>query len=221
MILPRINEETGRPYLSYSQYKLWNDTESFNLRVDGALEYILSYFFGREFPDEGWGEFGNDVEEYICNRGCANKFTKKEKEILETIEPLGKYQVEGYIDMGDFDVRLFIDDATPDFSKIRDYKTASKNSAKKYYSDEYLQLDLYAMWVLQETGKIPDLEVCIIERGGNCMFGKGREALSVKGEVWYHPRKTTKAKLNKIKKSFQETAEEISEYYEMYQKMNK
>lgn len=221
MILPRINEETGRPYISYSQYRSWNEDQSFNLKIEGAMEYILSYFFGREFPDEGWGEFGQDVEDYICLRENGHKFTQEEKDVLETIKPLGKYQIEGYINMGDFDVKLYIDDATPDLSKIRDYKTASKNSAKRYYSDDYLQLDLYAMWVLQQTGKIPELEVCIIERAGNCMFGRGRKALSVKGEVWYHTRKTSKKKLKEIEKSFKETAQEISEYYQIYQKMNK
>lgn len=220
MTLPRIDKETGRPYISYSQYKLWNSDKSFNLGVEGKLEYIQEYMLGREFPDAGWGQFGHEVEDYICKRANAQAFTEEERKILHQITPLGQFQVQGLLNMGDYDIKVVLDDATPDFSKIRDYKTASKRSSQQYFSDDYIQLDLYGEWVYRTTGKYPELEVCIIERGGNCMFGKGRGALFVKGEIWYHTRQTNVDRVNALLDDMDKTAKEISEYYQGFAFLN-
>ena len=81
--------------------------------------------------------------------------------------------------MGSFDVLMYIDDINEEMTKIRDYKTGSKSSLKKYEKPEYKQLHVYSAWVYQETGLIPEAEVYTIERKGNCMMGKGRTALTV------------------------------------------
>lgn len=216
--LPKKTDE-GKPYISFSQYKNWRAKKSFNLGIEGRQEYILEYFHGYGFPDKGWAEFGNDVEDYICERKGAEKFTDSEKETLGSIETLGVYQKRFEIDLGEFVVIGYIDDLLEDLTKIRDYKTASKNSSKQYYTDTYWQLDLYAMWVVQQTGKIPELEVVIVERKGNCMFQGGREVLSVGNEVWYVPRETSYERLDWLKNDLIQVATEISDAWKVYQKL--
>lgn len=219
MILPRVDKD-GNPYISYSQVKLWNDLKSFNMKVEGRLEYILGYFFGHDWPDKGWGEFGHDVEDYICERKGAHKFDEHEIEVLESIEPLGVFQKEIKIQFDGFYLLGYIDDANESFTHLRDYKTCSENSSKQYYEDGYHQLDIYAMWVLQEFGKLPEkLEVCMVEREGNCFFSGGRSVLRVKDRVWYHERETTDERQQMLREYIQSTAEEISKHFQVYQKL--
>lgn len=216
--LPRDTKE-GKPRISYSQIQNWKELKSFNLKIEGKMEYMIEYFMGYNFPDQGWGEFGQDVEEYIGTRGKADKFTDEEKAVLDTIEPLGVLSDEFEIDFGEFVLVGIIDDRTKDWSKIRDYKTASKNSAKKYEEDEYFQLDVYALKTYLESGFIPELEVKIIERKGNCMFTGGREVLTVGKEIWTIERKTSEERLEALKREIITTAIEISEYYKQYLKL--
>lgn len=247
LILPKKRD--GRQYLSYSQIKSWNSMKSFNLSINGKFEYILEYFFGEDFGDMGWAEFGQDVENYICYRDmdpsriadldakviADNKkygkneklvseslkaFAPEEKKVLETITPLGVFQQEGLIHFDDFDVLLYIDDATEDFMHIRDYKSASENSSKQYYKDDYWQLDVYGMWVKQEFARLPEkAEVVIIERAGNCFRGGGRGVLSVKDRVWYHERELTEKRQMLLKQQIKTTAKEISDCYKMFLKL--
>jgi hypothetical protein len=219
IVLPRTTKE-GKPRVSYSQVKNFNAIKSFNLGVEGKLEYMVDYFLGYTFPDVGWGEFGQDTEDYIGERAGADKFTDAEKSVLEKIEPLGVLSDKFSIDYGEFVLTGIIDDRSEDWSKIRDYKTASKNSSKQYYEDDYVQLDIYALAGLEITGVIPELEVCVIERKGNAMFGAGRDALKVGKEIWYIPRQTSEERLDAIKQNIFKTVVEISEYYKLFLKLN-
>lgn len=221
LLLPRTDKD-GKPYISYSQVKAFNAAKSFNLGILGKYEYMLSYFFGEDFGDMGWAQFGQEVEDYICERKHKRKFTADERKVLDSIEPLGVFQQEIAIDFGDFYMLGYIDDISKDFMHIRDYKTCSLNSSKQYYEDDYYQLDIYAMWVLQETGKLPEkLEVCMIERAGNCFRGGGRKVLSVKENVWYHPRETSMERIEYLRKYIRDTANEISQHYKAYQSLTK
>lgn len=213
--LPKRTKD-GKPYISFSQWKNFRAIKSFNLGVEGRMEYMLEYFMGYKFKGKGWGQFGKEVEAYIADREFAKNFTEKEKSILSGVKTLGVFQQYFEIDMGSFVIIGYIDDMLEDVSVIRDYKTASKNSAKQYYEDDYWQLDLYAIWVYQQTGKIPKLEVVVIERAGNCSYKGGREVLSVAGEVWEIPRETSVERMEWLKDSFTETATEISEYWTVF-----
>lgn len=211
--LPRTTKD-GVPYISYSQWKMWKDAKSFHLRVEGKLEYMLEYFFGEEFPDMGWAAFGNKVEDYVTERKGADLFDDKEKKVMDTIEPLGVFQQEAWLNLGDFKLRGFLDDMTPEGRKIRDYKTASENSSKKYYEDDYYQLDIYAMWVLQEFGTLPEeMEVCIIERKGNPFK---REDLVVGDNVWYVDRPINPMRIQELRDDIIQVAHEISDYYKTF-----
>lgn len=223
VMLPRRDSD-GNYYISYSQFTSWKDLKSFNLGVRGNLEYMLSYFFGEDFGDAGWAQFGSEVEDYICQRLHADKFTDKERETMEKIVPLGNFQIETKLWLlPNVYVKGFIDDATQDMMKIRDYKTASNSSRQRYYKDDYVQLDSYALWVQQETGKIPDeLEVCIIERKGNCFGMKNaRERLSVGTEIWYHPRITNQERLDKVRADILTAVFQISDAYKTFLKIHK
>ena len=251
LLLPRFSKKKDCHYISYSQVGSWEDEKSFNLGIKGRLEYILGYFFGVQFPDQGWGVFGEDAENAVCYRDYSKEeiadldekikihnikhpnrpqrlvsdsldsFDEREMSILKQITPLGTFQKEGWINFDGFKLLLYIDDATEDFKKLRDYKTASRNSGKKYELPEYKQLDVYSIWVEQEYDYIPDeLEVCVIERAGNC-YGmvERRDLLSVKKDVWYIDRKTSPERLQKIKDNIIKVANEISEYYKVYLKL--
>jgi len=91
--LPRKDED-GNYYISYSQYSTWKELKSFNLGVLGKQEYILGYFLGVKWPDQGWAEFGSDVEDYICTKDKKEKFNKEELLTLDKIEPIGVFQKE-------------------------------------------------------------------------------------------------------------------------------
>lgn len=221
MILPRKDKE-GKYYLSYSQISTWASLKGFNTGRPGYQEFIRSYFFGEEHGDEqGWAQFGSEVEDYICARKGAENFTEDERKVLETIEPLGLFQHEIMIPFDGFYLKGFIDDAKPDFSKLRDYKTASEKSSQKYYGEDYKQLDIYALHVYKQNGFIPDIEVCVIEREGNPFRGGGRSVLKVKEKVWYIPRTTDGIKLQKLQEYIIKTAQEISECYKIYLNLNK
>lgn len=219
ILLPKTTKE-GKPRISYSQVKLFNEAKSFNLGIEGVLEYMATYFLGYTFPDIGWGQFGEEVESYIAKRENADKFTETEKKTLNDIETLELQSDKFSIDYGQFELYGIIDDRSTDWTKIRDYKTASKNSAKQYYEDDYVQLDLYALKAVEVTGIIPELEVCVIERKGNANFGGGRDALTVGDNVWYISKKTNEERLERLKKEVFRTVVEISEYYKLYLKLN-
>lgn len=220
MILPRI-DHNGEYYISYSQITSWLDPKGFDTGLPGKQEYIRKYFLGETFEDtKGFALFGTQVEGYITERQYADVFTDKEKAVLETITPLGVFQKEFKLRYDGFYVLGYIDDCTQDLTKIRDYKTASKKSGKKYEEDSYFQLDLYSLAVKQETGQLPkELEVCIIERLGNG-FNGGRDVMTVGNDVWYVQRQTNKKRLNELEKTILATTEEISKYYNVFTKLN-
>lgn len=219
MILPRKDQD-GIPYISYSQVKLWNEAKGFNTGLPGRQEFIRSYFFGEEYPDKGgYGTFGTEVENYITMRLDDDKFTADELKTLNKIKPLGVFQHEARIDFDGFYLKGYIDDMADDFSKARDYKTASNNSRKKYDDPDYFQLDVYAAAIQQKHGIIPELEVCVIERLGNGFKG-GRPALSVGENIWYVKRETNEERLKQVKQYILDTAKEISAYYTVFLKLN-
>lgn len=218
--LPKKDDD-GKFMISYSQISKWNEAKGFVTRKEGKEEYMMQYFFGEKFPDQyGFAQFGKDVEDYITLRQGAELFSEAERKTLELITPLGVFQKEFKLDFGDFYVLGYMDDTNKETDHVRDYKTASANSKKKYYEESYNQLDIYALAVEQETGKIPLLEVVCIERLGNGFRG-GRSVMTVGETVWYIPRETNAERLDYLRNYIISTAEEISDYWTVFQKLNK
>lgn len=219
IVLPRKTKE-GKPRISYSQFTLWNDKKSFNLSIEGYKEYIISYFLDYGFAGKGWGQFGKDVESYISNREKAETFTDEEQAVLNTIKPLdGPKEFE--VDFGDFVLYGIVDDQKDNFKFLRDYKTGSINSLKQYKKSDYKQLKFYALKCLELHGEVPEMEVCAIERRGNCSLRGGREVLTVGELVEYVPLKTTIEELEELKKEIRNTVIDISENYKMFKLLNK
>jgi len=220
LLLPKT-DENGVGLVSYSQVSLWEEVKSFNLSILGRYEYIRSKMLGEKYEDMGWGQFGNEVQEYIQERKHSDNFDQEEKAVLETIQPLDIYEEEFFIDFGTFKLLGYKDDVKKDYSLIRDYKTASENSKAKYYTDEYKQLDIYALDTYKKHSFIPELELCIIERTGNPFKGGGRDVLKVGKQVWWHKRETNLQRLNKIEQGIIKSVKEISDYYKVFLKINK
>lgn len=219
--LPKTNDN-GDSIISYSQVKLWNELKGYNTGLLGKHEYIKSYFFNEKFSDKGgFAEFGNDVEDYITKREKSECFTKKEKSILETISCLGIFQQKIDIELKGFRLIGYIDDCSSDYNHLRDIKTASLNSSKKYYGEDYDQLDFYAMAISKEHGFIPEkLEVVCVERNGNGFRG-GRNIMNVGENIWYIERKTSESRISEIENKIIRAANEISDYYKIYKKLLK
>lgn len=223
MNLPKKDKD-GYPYISYSQVKAWNEAKGFNTGGLGRHEFIRSYFFNEQFEDNnGFGLFGSQVEDYICGKPeVQHLFTAAEKATMDKIVALGVFQQEIRIPFKEgFYLKGFVDDCTPDFSKVRDYKTASEKSKLQYTLPDYKQLDIYALGIKSLTGKLPkELEVCAIERLGNGFRG-GRNVMTVGENIWYIKRETSKERLADIKATIVKTAQEIAQYYSIFQKLNK
>lgn len=219
LTLPRINKD-GQYTISYSQIKLWNDLKGFSTGLLGKFEYIRSYMLKEEYADWGWGQFGTEVEDYICERKWADKFTAEEKATMEKIVPLGNFQVPLDIDFKDFRFIGFKDDTNKDESILRDYKTASEKSKEQYYTPEYKQLDLYALDTKKKTGSLPkELQVTIIERKGNAFRG-GRDVLTVGENIWEVQREVDPVRIDAMEDMIVTAANEISEYYKAFLEIN-
>ena len=218
--LPKKDEE-GVCTISYSQVSSWNEVKGYNTKMLGKKEYILKYFLGVEFDDVGFGEFGTKVGESLENNSFT-EFSPEETKTLKKVNRLDLFERKVKIDFKEegFYLYGYIDTCTEDLMHIKDYKTASENSKKKYSTDGYFQLDIYALGVFEETGKYPEkMDVEIIERKGNAFRG-GLSALSIGTDIWIIDRKVIPQRLKEIKSNILKTAKEISGYYSIYQKLN-
>lgn len=217
--LPRKTKE-GKPRISYSQFNLWLENSSFNMGKEGWMEYVCVYFLGFSFEDSGWGEFGKDTEAYICFRDKENNFNEKEKYILDEIVPLGVFQKEIEHDFGNFVLYGIVDDMTTSMDRIRDYKTASEKSSGKYRKEDYYQLLFYCLIIWRKFGVIPEAEVCVVERKGNCSFTKKRKDLTVGDNIWYIPNEITVEKMEAIEIELKRIVEEISCWFKIFNRIN-
>lgn len=230
IILPRSRED-GKPRISYSQITAWNEAEAFNkivrdgktYKLTGKQGYILNYFFGYEFPPSSmdcFAEFGKKVEDAICTKDFSG-FSPEEEAVLRTITPIGNFQHLVELDFGDFCLEGFLDDTDAERNHLRDYKTASASSVKKYHSEDYEQLAVYALDLYRKTGHIPEkMEVVAIERKGSPFQAGGCNNLAVGENVWYIPITTDVKRLKALETKIIKTVNEISECYQLFLDLN-
>lgn len=242
---PHNKKFIGFPYVSWSQVESFNDKSGFNTGLLGEFEYILGRFSKIEFPDMGWGQFGSETEAYITLRKLPKKdlkkienkvqqeladairnFSNSEKEVLDSIKPLGVYQDEicyfveelGVIVLG------YIDDRSPEVNGVvellRDYKTKSESSKADLHDDKKHQIELYILGLSQRGLEVKNAEYCIIERlgGRECMTGGGRESLSIGKRVWYEPYSWDEERLKVTHQMIIETVIKISSIFSTYEK---
>jgi hypothetical protein len=237
----------GKPYLSWSQIESFNDKTGFNTGLLGEFEWMLNKLTKIDFGDMGWGQFGSEVEAYITLRdekdlswvedkvrkelqNALNNFSQKEKEVLNTIKPLGVFQDEicYYVKELDIIVLGYIDDRTKEkkdgtVELLRDYKSKSESSKKDLHLEKKYQIELYILGLRQRGLNVLGAEYCIIERlgGRECMNGGGRESLSVGDRIWYEPYFWTEERLNQTHQMIIDTATRISSLKNTYDKFFK
>ena len=151
---------------------------------------------------------------------------------MKTIPRYDRFECPTTLIMDGFYVKGFVDTLKlPDDHKgsghiieyvpaIADYKTGEIFKRKgEYESDDYIQLEIYAASIEQVFGSLPhEINVFLIGRSGNAF--KGEELKLTKKFITIN-RKVDEKKIKAVKKLVQETAEEISAYYEAYLKLNK
>ncbi len=215
LTLPRIDEE-GVPYLSYSQYTKWKDK---------PRDYIRQYFFGE--PEDNpmlrkYGDFGHKVGEAYENNDFS-AWEDDEAEFLQTLPCYDEFEKKiklemprGYYILGYIDSNTKVEDGY--VKKLLDYKTGiiSKKEGD-YRSDDYKQVDLYAAALQQEYGTLPD-EACVvlIGRDGNAFAG---EELTLTKEAVIIDRSLSQERCNEVALDFDGVAQEIAEYYEVFNKL--
>lgn len=218
IILPRTDKE-GNYYLSYSQISTWKKSKR---------DYIRQYFLGEAFTGNKYTEFGTKVGESLENNDFSG-FTKKEQEFLKTVPRYDEFEREIKLNMKGFYVKGFIDTNSLEpwhkghkyqtVLKLADYKTGDITKKKEEYeSDDYIQLEIYSAAIKQDTKKLPkDVKVYLIDRKGNAYKG---EELTLGEEYVTIDKKITLKRVKEVKKIVQDTAEEISDYYKVFLKLN-
>lgn len=227
--IPEYKKYIGKYRVSNSQLSSWIESSGFNTGLEGKIEFMMNRFLGKNWPDIGWGEFGNAVESVIRMDDEYNKylgyFDKEELKILSSIEPLGnfEYQTIYYIEELDTIIMGYIDDI-PDpqdnvISLLRDYKTRSASGRYKLGNKDDWQLDIYKESLKQQFGwKVENAEHCVIERGGGMELYKNPDAgvgvLYVKGGVWY--KKYEFKDFEKLKRQIIEIIKDLSIHYQAF-----
>lgn len=212
LLLPKKDKE-GMPYLSYSQISKWKKSKR---------DYIRSYFFNEDDDNAGlqkYGDFGHKVGEAFENNDYS-AFEPDEIEFLKTIPKYDEFEREIRLRMDGFYVVGYIDTNTSCLKKIADYKTGDISKKREdYESDDYIQLEIYAAALEQETGTLPEsVEVFLIGRSGNAF---NNEELILTKEFITINRTVVPEKIEVVKNMVQEVAEEISDYYRLFLELNK
>lgn len=217
IVLPKTDKVTGIPYLSYSQISTWKKSKR---------DYIRQYFFGEDFSGmSDYMDFGSKVGNAL-EKNDFSEFTKEEQKFLKTIPRYDQFEREINLQMDGYFVKGFIDTNTTEntekgelVKKIADYKTGEiEKKESEYASDDYIQLDIYAASIQQETGVLPEeVSVFLIDRTGNAFKGEplrlGERYITITKKV---DDKRVKAVMNEVNK----IAQEISEYYQVFLKLN-
>lgn len=219
IILPKTNDN-GEYYLSYSQIKTWKKSKR---------EYIRQYFLGENTDNEGlqkFGDFGHKVGETFENNDYSG-WDDDEVEFLKTIPQYDEFERRISLKMNGFIIDGYIDTNTKpeDYGnglhirRIADYKTGDIIKREpEYTSDDYLQIDIYAAAMEQEFGILPDdCKVFLIGRSGNAFKN---EKLELTKKFITITREVTPERIDEVKQICQDVAEEISEYYQAFLKVN-
>ncbi len=235
----KFEKHNGKPKLSYSQYTSFNSEQYKN-------SYILGYMFNIPQPGNNWSLFGSQVGTAIEYRMDFSKAEGKDKKLLDKatehfnkkdIETLhkvnnmfpdnAKYEREVVLDRGSYVTQGYIDVYLPENEgvgvSVIDAKTGGKNSKSGknpqfYASDEYGQTNLY-MVALEEEGETPGYcGVVFIDRTFEGTFEE--PILHLSGDIIDVETPYTKERVDKLLKSMDRTAEEISSLYETFLEMN-
>lgn len=208
--LPKKDKETGEPFLSYSQWSTFNKNKR---------DYFRQYFFNEKFTGNSYTEFGSKLGEAL-EKNDFSEFDKKHHKYLKTIPRFDQFERKIKWELNGFYVVGYIDTNKEDYSELLDYKTGDiKTKVAEYEDEKYVQLNIYAAAIEQETGVLPDkASVVLIDRAGNAFQG---EELTLVGEHVIIEKDVSKEKNEEVKQRIQEDAELIAEYYSVFEKLLK
>lgn len=215
LVLPRKDED-GNYYISYSQISKWKKSKR---------EYIRKYFFGEKEDNAAlkkYGDFGHKVGEAYENNDFS-AFEEHEQEFLKSLPYFDEFEREIKLKMEGFYVLGYIDTNRSEedgyVKELVDYKTGEiAKREPEYASDDYFQVDIYAAALEQEYGKMPDKNgVILVGRSGNAFAG---EELNLTCEAAIIDKPVTRERIDSVKQTVQEIAEEISSYYQIFLKLN-
>jgi hypothetical protein len=213
-ILPR--QEGGSYYLSYSQIAVWKKSRR---------DYIRQYFFGEKDNKDmliPYGDFGHKVGEAL-EFNDFTKFDKKETKFLKTVPRYDEFEREIRLEFKNFFIKGFIDTNSNEkgiITKVADYKTGDiEKRTPEYESKEYLQTDIYAAAIFQETGHLPlDTKVILIQRDGNAFK---KEELTLGSEFSVIKKPMSKKRVKEVMAEIEAIAKDISDHYKVFLELNK
>ena len=204
IVLPKTDEETGKPYLSYSQHSKWKSKPK---------DYIRQYFLGEAFTGNAYTEFGSKVGEALENNDFS-EFSKKEKKILKKVRRLDEFERKIILDFEKFQVIGYIDSNDKKCVELIDYKTGGNKKEDEYIKGEYDQLAIYAAAIWQETEKKPEkASVWFIRRGGNAF--QGEDLFVDKEDPIVIDKDISEARIKKACNDVLKSAREISDHYKV------
>lgn len=219
----KFKKYNGKYKLSYSQYNSFK-TDLYK------PDYLLQYFLGEKQDDNIFALYGGQAGSYIGN--FAQKLPLKQEEFymlsdddikfLESLDYPKKatYEEEIVIDLGDFVVQGFIDRCeylTKKSVGVLDFKTGNLDKkVDDYASQDYGQTTLYCLAKELEGCEIKYSQVMLLGRKGN---GRQGHPLRLSGDKILIDTPYSKDRADKLIKSFQETAQEISFYYNTFLKL--
>lgn len=200
-----------RPYLSYSQLRVW---------LDNKDAYRRQYYLGEPSHVSIYTVFGGKVAKGIEHGTISIPnlplLPVKEKRMLVHIEDV---PFLGYLDQFD-----------PGTFSFRETKTGIRkpdNSPRWRQRDveKHIQLDVYSLLIEEEFGQVDDLchldwletrfKEDVVEWGGLPLVSKTNE-LELTGEVYSFKRTITPEERADMKQLIVKTANEISEDYSSF-----
>jgi len=207
IILPKTDDK-GKPYISYSQFSTWKSSKK---------DYFKSYFFGERFDGNAYTEFGNKVGEAL-EKGDFTGFDGLEKLMLQEVTRLDEFERKVELDFGDFYLFGYIDTNDKELETIVDYKTGALDKEAVYASPDYVQLDLYAAAIEQETGKLPkEAFVILVEREGNPYKN---EELKVGKSLRVINKDLNPQRIKDVKSALEKAAIDISHHFRVFNELN-
>lgn len=212
------NEELCKPhlgkyYISYSSVESW---------IGYREDFIKQKFAGIKTPDGLYAQLGNYMGEAVETGTFGDNpsgFTGQENIDLKELRPEGaEYEKMIIIDMGEYVILGFID-VFHEYEKmvahIRDLKTGGKNKEKKYSSEEYVQVVLYAYAIEQLGYKIGKTDVYFVRRTGSHV----NPPLNISEEQFEIPLEYSKERVKFALDRVDKVVKEVSDVYKTYVKV--
>jgi hypothetical protein len=219
-ILPKIYEDgqgnypqhKGKPKLSYSAYNSFLE--------DGYRgEMFANYFLGLSNDGNIFTSYGSKCGQYFEDKTDTG-LTDFDRSVIDSIKrpENARYESEIVVDRGWYVIQGFSDREYfhQDGLVVEDLKTGAVSSKVSYYgSDDYQQTTLYSYQREVEGHNIINSRVILLDRKGN---GQEKYPLRLTGDVKYIETPYSTERAEKFLKKFDEVAEQISEYYKVYNK---